>query len=212
MALPNVDNIEKLYDANDSETILKRALSDLNLKKKNWKTYLVMIVICIVPAAGVGISHETVLLSYEISSDLLNVFLSLFGAVFTGYAFFQALINDDMLTMLLNVKAKIRDKDGCKFQEINENLVNLMVQYVLAILMNLFVKTVLSFIPEDLTIFAHGWINNSLAGLVLSGYFFFTALILWLMISFLFNMFQLFNLHAATRALEIVKRDKNIGR
>ena len=209
MALPNVDNIEKLNYAKDSETVFKRALSDLKLKKDYWKTYLVMMVICVIPAIGIGMSEATVSLSHAIASDLMSVFLSLFGIVFTGYAFFQALINDQMLLLMINTNAKIHNKEGSKLQETNERFVELMMQYMMGIIVSLIVKTILSFVPECFVIFPWWWLNNVLAGGALFVYFFLSALLLWRMISFLFNVFQLFNLHAATRALEMVKKEKN---
>ena len=209
MALPNVDNIEKLNYAKDSETIFKRALYDLKLKKRYWKTYLVMIFLCVIPAIGIGMSEATVSLSYDIASDLMNVFLSLFGIVFTGYSFFQALINDQMLIMMINTDAKIHGEDGSKLQETNERFVELMMQYMMGILASLLTKTILSFIPDSFVISSWLWVNNVLAGGLLFVYFFLAALILWRMISFLFNVFQLFNLHAATRALDIANRKEN---
>ena len=209
MALPNVHNIEKLDNAKDSETVFKRALSDLKLKKDYWKTYLVMTVICAIPAIGIGTSKTTVSLSHTIASDLMGVFLALFGIVFTGYAFFQALINDQMLVMMINTNAKIHGEDGSKLQETNERFVELMMQYMMGILVSLLVKATLSFVPESFVMFPWWWLNNILAGIALFAYFFLSALVLWRMISFLFNVFQLFNLHAATRALEMVKKEKN---
>lgn len=204
----NIENIEKLFSNECSEDILKRALKSLRLKKEYWKTYLVMFFLCLIPSIGIGVAEDTVILSYDLANDLLNLFIALFGVIFTGYVFFQALVNNQLLIQMINSEGEIHGKRVSKFQETNENFVELMMQYMIGILFSLFIKIALSFFPNEFVLFSSNFLNNSCAGVLLLIYLFLTVLILWKMISFLFNIFQLFNAHAGAKALEIIKEDK----
>lgn len=208
MSSLNIENVEKLFSMKCSEEILKRALKSLMLKKDYLKTYLVLFLLCLVLSIGISVSEDTVILSCAMVGDFLNIFLAMFGIVFTGYAFFQALINKPLLIMMLNSEGIIHGESVSKFQEVNELFVELMIQYILGILLSLFLKIALSSIPNEFTMFSDRILNNFCAGVLLLLYLFLMALILWRMISFLFNVFQLFNAHAGAKALEIVKEEK----
>lgn len=49
--------------------------------------------------------------------------------------------------------------------------------------------------------------SNLVAILMIQVYLVFIAIILWRMISFVFNVFQLFNLYAGAKALAIIKNE-----
>lgn len=202
----NIKNVDELSTDRKSEDVLIRAIKNFRLKKEEWRTYLVMIIICLFPAVMIGMSENTVSVFLEVISDLLNTFLSLFGIVFTGYAFFQALMNKPLLIAMINEENK--DKKESKFKETNNNFVELMMLYVIGIIISLVIKFIVSSVPETYGLFPALAINNVCASLLIVIYLFFAVLLIWRMISFLYNIFQLFNLHAAAKAIEIINEEQ----
>ena len=96
-----VKNVEKLMKVETSEKRLISAFRIFKLTKQNWKKYLCIIFICGIPACLISISLETISLFLEALDIIKDVILALFGIIFTGYAFFQALVNDELLLNML---------------------------------------------------------------------------------------------------------------
>lgn len=199
-------NVEKLIKVETSE---KKMLSAFNIFKpthKNWKKYLCIIAICLVPAFLTSTSPDTVTIFSESLDAIFNVTLALFGIIFTGYAFFQALVNDELLLDML--EEDNIEKSESKLQETNEFFVESMMRYVLAILLLLLLKLTILAIPKDWILVKNIFWSNVIAGIFIEIYYVFNVFILWETKSFIFNVFQLFNAHAIARVIEILDNDK----
>ena len=71
-------------------------------------------------------------------SIFLNVSLTLFGIIFTGYAIFQALLSNKLTLSLFEDTSTSRDNmTKSKLQETNENFVCLMMLFIFGIILNI---------------------------------------------------------------------------
>ena len=139
---------------------------------------------------------------------MIDIMLGIFGIVFTGYTFFQALMNKQLLVrMLSNNSEDNEDKTKSKLQETNESFVEYMMLNLISIIVSLLLKIILSSIPAEFVAFSKMLTNNIIATLLISLYFYFILTIIWEVKSFIYNVFQVFNMHAGTRVLELFDDD-----
>ncbi|MDQ0086726.1 cation transport ATPase [Paenibacillus anaericanus] len=217
----DIKKIEKLISKRSSKAVFMEAFIEILPKRENWISFLIFSVIAIIPALIIGVSINTVELFYKAIANLNPIILALFAIVFTGYALFQALINDDLLKRLIiadgatqNKKSKSKDgtsKDESgksKLQENNEYFVKFMMLIVFAIIINAILLLLVGSLPEDFHLPIKNIFNNMLAAISIWAYFVFMILILWEMKSFVFNMFQLFNAHAGSKAIYLLRNEE----
>ncbi|WP_432776071.1 hypothetical protein AAFJ72_03500 [Brevibacillus gelatini] len=209
----DVKKIEKLFSSRSSWTLFKEALIDILTEKDSRSSILVFGIISIIPAGLIGVSKDTVELTYKAVSNLNSIILALFAIVFTGYALFQALVNNDLLRRLLIADAKksrkVSGDDNAgrsKLQESNEYFIKLMMSIISAIVINVLLLLVIGSLPKDFCLPLNNTINNTMAAILIWIYFLYMFRILWEMKSFVYNMFQLFNAHAGSKAIELLKK------
>ncbi|WP_188400436.1 hypothetical protein [Sporomusa sp. GT1] len=197
-------NIENLFSKRSSTQIFKSAFKEILPCKGTWFSFTLIIVLIGVPSCVIGFSDKTIEFFIASVEILNNIILALFAVVFTGYAFFQALINKEFLVRLLsNTNGK-----KSKLQESNEYFANVMMLDVFAIISNAFLLITFKSIPNEFCLFSENWINNILAILLIWIYFSLMFLIIWEMKSFVYNAFQLFNAHAGAKAITLLKDEK----
>lgn len=200
----DIDVIMRLLKPQSSNKLIKKSLEVFKTSKDSRKKQICLYVISIMVATFVGISKETVSVMVDTTQAVLDVMLGLFGIVFTGYAFFQALINKELLIrMVINVSNYDKEGAKSKLQETNESFVECMMLNLIAIIVSLLLKIIINSMPEDFIFFSKLEVNNIVATFFISLYFYFILIIIWEVKSFVFNVFQLFNMHAGTRVLEL---------
>lgn len=205
----NIDIITRLLETQSSKKIIKSALNVFNVSKKKYKKQGCIYFISLVTAIFVGISCDTKTVMVDSIQTSLDLMLGLFGIVFTGYAFFQALINKELLIrMLANLSENDDEGSKSKLQETNESFIECMMLNLLSIIVSLLLKIIVSSISDDFLLFEDITVDNMIASILISFYFYFIITIIWEVKSFIFNVFQLFNLHAGTRVLELFKNDE----
>ncbi|MCI9535526.1 MAG: hypothetical protein HFG53_12120 [Lachnospiraceae bacterium] len=199
----NNNAIEKLLQLEPSEKLLFKAFKGLKVKKKDRKSRRILIMVCIVLGAIVGMHQDTVSIFKESVDSILNILLGFFGIIFTGYALFQAFMNRELLFQLMTDIAKGENgEEKTRLQDINENFVYLMLLYVVAIIISLITKIGLFCISYDFLLFSTLIVNNIIAEIMITGYFIFMGIILWRTISFVSSIFYLFNVYAVAQLLE----------
>lgn len=198
-----VKNVEKLAKVGTSEKRLISAFTIFKPTKRNWKKYLYILFLCGIPTYLISTSLETVSLFGEALDIIMDVILALFGIIFTGYAFFQALVNDELLLNMLE-ESNIKKKKS-KLQETNEFFVELMMLYVVSIMSLVVLRITISAIPDEFVLCNNSLWNNFIAAFLIELYFVFNAFILWETKSFIFNVFQLFNAHTVARVIELYR-------
>ena len=181
-----------------------RALSFLKPTKYNWLRKLISVIAEVYAAMLIVKQVETVDITKEIMQILITVLIALIAVVFTGYAIFQALMNDKLLIILLSVNKK--NKAG--LSETNNYFAELMELQILCLLMNViaFIATVI--MPDQWYLFSNHVVNEVLATCFISLILYFNSECIFEMQSFVFNVFQLFNLYAYSRVKELQKGEQ----
>lgn len=217
----DIKKIEKLMQKHSSKEILKGAFYIIRPQRKCWISDLVITLISIFGSVIIALSNDTIKLLDNTVNIFNNVVLALFAIVFTGYAFFQALINNELLKRLIHADAKEGVEDKTKaiddpkslLQESNEYFIDVMMLDIVEIIINVIQLIFLQCLPIRLPFNVSLIIANILKITYMSVYFAFSLSVIWEMKSFIFNTFQLFNAHASAKALEILENegDKNNG-
>ena len=206
----NIDVLLKILKKQTSGKLILEALEVFKISKKNWKQQLCLYSISLLVSVIVGISPRTVNVVVDSTQLVLDVILALFGIVFTGYALFQALINDELLIRLLCDTSKdAKKEEKSKLQETNETFVKCMLLNILAIMVSLLLRIIISCVPDDFLVFKELMYNNITAAFLISIYYYFVITIIWEVKSFVFNIFQLFNAYAGTRVLKMFENNSN---
>lgn len=203
----NIDNIEQLLKSEPSEQLLLKAIKGLRVEKKYKKSRWILIIVCCVLGSIVGIHTDTVIVFRQVIDDALNVMLALLGVIFTGYALLQAFMNKHMLLQLLKDVKTYEGGEKSRLQDINEHFVYLMLLYITAITFTLIIKVIMFCIPDNFLLFSNLIVNNISAIALIVIYFVFIGIILWRTFSFISTIFQLFNIYAVTRLLEMLDEE-----
>ncbi len=207
----NIEVIERLLEGQPSNKIFKSALNVFNISKKTYKKHGCIYFISLITAIFVGVSYDTKIVMVDSVQMVLDVMLGLFGIVFTGYAFFQALINKELLIrMLVNLSEEDEEGTKSKLQETNESFVECMILNLLSIIISMLLKIIVNSISDDFLLFEDIIIDNIIASVLISFYFYLILTIIWEIKSFIFNVFQLFNSHAGARVLELFEEEDEI--
>lgn len=204
-----IDILEKMFQTVSSNDILRSAIKVLIPKRKQKKVYIIVFVLSIIPSYMISVSQDTVPIFRNCVQIVNDVCLALFGIIFTGYALFQALIGKEMLIRMIQ-STVIKDKEEIsKLQETNENFAETMMLEFLCIVISLLLLLILNSLPDDYCMFQKLYLNNIIAGLGMYIYFYLFFIVLLEIKSFIFNIVQLFNFHAGTRIMEIMKENRN---
>lgn len=198
----NIDVLQNLIKKQTSGKLILEALKVFKISKKNWKQQSCLYISSFLVALVVGMSKSTVSVVADSAQLILDIILALFGIVFTGYALFQALINNELLIRLLCDTSKdAKEEEKSKLQETNETFVKCMLLNIVAIIVSLLLRITISCVPENYILFKALVFNNVIATFLISIYYYFVITIIWEVKSFVFNIFQLFNAYAGTRVL-----------
>lgn len=203
-----IEVLLKLLKNQSSTRLIVNSLKIFKPTKRTLKRQLVLYIVAVFVSIFVGVSYDTKSIMVDTVQTILDIILALFGIIFTGYAFFQALINDELLIRLMKNTSKDGDgEEKSKLQETNEEFIHCMMLNILIILLSFLLKIVVNSIPDDFVIFDKLIYNNICATVLISIYIYIVISVVWEVKSFIFNLFQLFNAYAGTRVLEIY--DKN---
>ena len=201
--------LKALLKNESSEKILLNSFNIFLPNKKNLKEKGIIVRVCLFPSYFLICSHNIVSLFGNICDTMLNVFLLLFGILFTGYVFFQALLNDNLLIMLIISEAEKDRKEKSKLEEVNNRFVSLMVLYIIAIIISLTLTVIVPCIPEDFILLSNIQVSNVVAFILILMFYVFSAELLWRVLSFVRNIYLLFNAYAVSRLTDLVEIEED---
>lgn len=204
-----LDNVYKLLKPLSSNQIILDAAKMFLPKWKSKTVYLMAFLMAVIPAYLMSISEWTVVIFKDAVQLMNDIILALFGIVFTGYALFQALIGEEMLIRMINTVESTDREEKSKLQESNELFAKVMMMEFICIVISVLIILILSCIPETFNFFDNAFINEIVAGFGICLYLYISFVALFEIKSFIFNIFQLFNFHAGTRVMEILKNNQN---
>lgn len=203
------ETINNLLKSSKSEKIFVRSLNVYKINNNNMRENIFIFLICTIISLIIGTSENTVSLVTNIVSILLNVFLALFGIVFTGYAIFQTLLSDRLIINLFeDTIVDINNVEKSKLQETNENFVSLMMLFIFGIIVNLILNIIMPVFPIDYCLFDNIIICNFVASLLINILLYFMGIIIWRMVSFIGNIFHLFNAYSVARLIEALNKEE----
>lgn len=211
MRLINIDknklrsNANDLIVNNDSKDTLSKSFSLLKVNRKNLGRKVVFVVLELLVSIIVAQQVTTISIVKEIVEVLISVMLALLAIVFTGYAFFQALLNDRLLIALISDDTNKRNK----LVETNSYFVEVMMLQIFCLAINILVIIMMIILPSDWSWLANNEVNELIAAGLLFLYLHLNVECIWEMKSFIFNTFQLFNLYAYSRISNIVNEEKD---
>jgi hypothetical protein len=210
----DIENVKKLFSKRSSKEVFCGAFKEIVPRKDNYGSFICVATFALAPAMIIAISNETIDLFVKAVETFNGIILTLFGIVFTGYAFFQALINDDLLIRLMDSSSKTSEKKAknssgkSKLQESNEYFVNIMMLDVFAIFISSFLLITVGSLDSSFSLPLKVVCNNTIAFIGMYLYFITMFCIVWEMKSFVFNIFQLFNAHAGSKAIQLINHEK----
>lgn len=200
-----LQNAEALGKKSSSSSVFLKSLTLLKFSKDNTIRKIIFIVAEGYATSAILRQHITIPISKEIAGMLISIIISLIAIVFTGYALFQALINDRLLITSLSVD---RNKNA-NLAKTNEYFAEVMTIQITCLIVDFAVAVFSSITPNDWCLFSNKAINEILAFGALLFFFYINIESIWEMRSFIYNVCQLYNLHAYSRALEIKKNNSH---
>lgn len=201
-----MEALEEMLAETKSEVLLKRSFGMFQVNRKNMRSRIVLGLLSAVLAFWISMADTVVILG-DVTAIILDTALAIFGVVFTGYALFQALLTGRLVSVLVEDVSQDAEKIQTNtLHKTNWNFVQLMMQFLVAIFVTLILKIILSCMPTDFSVFRQWQPNVILSAVLIFIYFYHLAVILWRMVSFIFNIYQLFNSYAVSKYLSFVKR------
>ncbi|WP_278683246.1 hypothetical protein [Paraclostridium bifermentans] len=211
------EDYENIYTTLDSMTSEYNGFKRVMIKilkqfksKKVLKRLGIIIFICLLFSKAfeyVAVSNNT----YKYINNLIDTtdttMLALLGITFTGYALFQAMTSGYTLVVML----RERDDERSKFEDFNLSFFSLTLGYLLVISLNYILKLIIP-ILIDSKLFEQvdmlRQIKNPICIIFTFIYVVFNIYLLLEMRSFLFNIFQCFNINVISQGVKTLK-DQN---
>ena len=194
-----ISNAEKLTEKSNSNKVFLQSLKILKPNKSNFLHKLIFGIIEVTVAFIMAKRTDTIGLTENVLQVVITVMLAFLAVVFTGYAFFQALINDKLLVSMIATG----DNKNNKLSEANIYFAEVMIFQIGCMLLDLLVIVFMIVLPENWTLLSNNMLNEALATIGISLLLYCNVESIWEMKSFIFNVFQLFNLHAYSRIAKI---------
>ncbi len=202
--------IENMLKYSPSEKIFLKALSVYKIRKSNICENSIILLLCTIVSVILGISTNTVTLFTNSVSIFLNVSLTLFGIVFTGYAIFQALLGNRLIIHLFeDVTITKNNMKKSKLQETNENFVNLMMLFIFGIIINIILSIVMPVFPLYYCLCDNIHLCNVAAIILIDIFLYIMGVMVWRMVSFIANIFHLLNAYAVSKLLEVADEESD---
>lgn len=199
------ENAPKLTEKYNSTKILIDSLAIFKINKSNWLRKIIFVFIEVIIALIMATQINTIVLTKNVFEVIISIIIALVAIVFTGYAFFQALLNNKMLIALLSID----DEQKGNLSQTNKYFAEVMIFQIACLLVDLLIVIFTMILPQEWFLFENNVANELLATLGIFIGLHLNMESIWEMKSFIFNVFQLFNLHAYSRVAEIKELEKD---
>lgn len=194
--------INSLIDRRNTRELILSAITELKFCKNSIWQYVIAAVLGIITSVIVGFSYKTIEIMLELSELLFNTAIAVIGIVLGAYAIFQALLQNELILLLIESKNNILKTSNITF-------FNIVILYVADALISLMVKIILSTLNGNELLFDSLFWNNVGASTLIFIYLFLNFLLLLELIVFTVNLYRMFCMHNAVKALEIIEEEKN---
>ena len=150
-----MSNAEKLTEKSNSNKVFLQSLKILKPNKSNFLHKLIFGIIEVTVAFIMAKRTDTIGLTENVLQVVITVMLAFLAVVFTGYAFFQALINDKLLVSMIATG----DNKNNKLSEANIYFAEVMIFQIGCMLLDLLVIVFMIVLPEDWTLLSNNMLN-----------------------------------------------------
>lgn len=208
----NIDEeiISNILQSSKSESIFLKSLSVYKFNKTNIYENSIILFLCTIVSVIFAINTNTVLLVNNSVSIFLNVSLTMFGIIFTGYAIFQTLLSNRLVIHLFEDTISSENNIiKSKLQETNENFVYLMMLFIFGIISNIILSIIMPILPLDYCLFKSRSVCIIIATILIDIFLYIMGIMIWRMVSFISNIFHLFNAYAVARLIEAMSEEEN---
>lgn len=202
----NQETIENILQYSPSEKLFIKALNVYKIRKSNVLENGIILLLCTIFSIIIGININVVLLVTNSVSIFLNVSIALFGITFTGYAIFQTLLSDRLTISLFK---NTNGTPKSKLQETNENFVYLMILFIFGITVNVILSILIPVVPSDYCLFNNSIVNCITAVIAIDALFYVMGVTFWRMVSFISNIYHLFNAYAVSNLLDAMENKEH---
>lgn len=193
----NHDSFEKVFI-----TMCKRFISKKN-KVRICKLFIASIPILII-FLSINKSDKTYDHGINLVQTSNNLIIPLFGVLFTGYTIFQAFTSGQMIISLLSVNTK----EMSQFEEFNINFFEVLIVYLSIIVINYIILVTAPILYDFYIANPEIKLNiKHIFPIIVYIYFFINMYALLEMKSFLFNIYQCFNMYAFINGIKDIQEN-----
>jgi hypothetical protein len=161
-------------------------------------------IIGLVLSIGIGFNSNTINLFSNVVKGINNILLVILGLNFTGYALFYSMASGKTHINLLSSESDIPNTSIFDFY--NTYFFGLSTLYLLAILFNFLLHSIIDMLSPNFSLPLALLICNILASLLIMLYL---IIMIWLIIAFsasIFNLYRGFNINASIIAVEYLDK------
>ncbi|EHI98062.1 hypothetical protein CDLVIII_1363 [Clostridium sp. DL-VIII] len=205
--IDNLSDIKK-YKSKKFSEVIKEAFCTIIPSKRRLVVILIVLVILAYPIE-ISVKSNNTLSNLKDLLGLSNgVIMAMFAILFTGYALFQALINRNTLKILFLSKSK---HGKSLFSEYNLYFFAMCILYVLLIIINYIGTFIIIYIGTNNIVNINEEAKNIILRICIYLYLFINIFAIIEIKSFIYNLFQCFNISAMSTMIEsLSKYDDNL--
>lgn len=196
-----IEKIRDIIDRRNKEEILKESCSEIKYTSNSKMQYIVSALIAIALGYLIGYSKDIVELIREIVENANGIFLAFIAIVFGSYSIFQALLSRDIIDLLIS-------SDGHILKDSNRTFLNLTILYTVGIVINFVFSVILKILPNDFLLVDNVIVCNIISWIGITIYLFLHLLLFSEMINFAINLYRMFCVYNAMKALDSVDNDE----
>ena len=183
-------NINELLQNVDSKILEREAFEEIKITKKNIYLYIIILVLSIALSYLLLIDIDTKSKFTVIVEKILELEVAFIAIVFGAYALFQAIVSGEFLEIMSKTKNNM-------LKISNKSFLNLILLYLYAIIMNVFLWLILNVFKGDVRLFKSILCNDMLYLFGLVIYFGYSIIILCELKNFGINLYKMFNYYNA---------------
>lgn len=191
-------NIRELTDKRNIDIILIESIKEIRLCKSSLWQYCIAVILGLIIAITVSFFYGTVNVMMEVSGVLFDTSIGIIGIILGAYSIFQALMQKELINILIN-------SDNNLLKKSNKTFLNIIILNVVNALISLTVKIILSAIGKEFIVFDSVMLNVIFSTILIFCYMMFNLLLLLELIVFAVNLYRMFCAYNTINAINAVK-------
>lgn len=192
-------NIDQLLENVGSKKLEWEAFFEIKVTKKNVVLYAIVLLLSIFLAYLFAFDINTKEKFIMVVEKFIEVETAFIAVVFGAYALFQAMVSDEFLELMSKTENNM-------LKISNKSFLNLILLYLYAIIVNLFLWFILNVIEDNYLLLSNIMWDNIICLIGIGIYFSYSIIILCELKNFAINLYKMFNTYNAYKV--ILTREK----